>query len=173
MRGWGGGWSGVGMGGVTPSGDFPNSGAKHPPSCAKHPTSRAKHPTRHTKHPTLGAKHSTLRAKHPTYCAKHSTSRAKHPTSRAKHPKFRNQSSRNPVAFFPIILSNLPTSRSMLSAVWSPRGAPRSPPFARSGAQCGVRAQWGQNPPFDPPPSNPLAGGFLAHIGSPLLRRSL
>ena len=30
--------------GLTPSRDFPNSGAKHPTSCAKHPTSRAKHP---------------------------------------------------------------------------------------------------------------------------------
>ena len=69
---------------------------------------------------------------------------------RSQTPKFRSQSSRQSGAIFPIFRSNLPTSRSMLPAVWSPRGAPRSPLFALSGAKCGVRAQWGPKHPFDP-----------------------
>ena len=66
-------------------------------------------------------------------------------------PRISKPNTQNPVAFFPKFRSKSPTTRSTLPAVWSPRGAPRSPPFALSGAKCGVRAQWGPTPPFDPP----------------------
>ena len=41
-------------------------------------------------------------------------------------PRISKPNTQNPVAFFPIFRSKLPTSWATLPAVWSPRGAPRA-----------------------------------------------
>ena len=68
------------------------------------------------------------------------------PKFRSQTPKFRSPSSRQSGAIFPKFRSKYPTPWATLPAVWSPRGARRTPPL------CAQRGQMRGSRPVGPKP---------------------